>query len=38
MPRQLRRDDVPRIDTAAIGAFESANLGGFDAPDVAVNL
>jgi hypothetical protein len=38
MAGQLRRDDLPRVDAAAVRALEGADLGSLDTPDVAVDL
>jgi hypothetical protein len=38
MAGQLRGDHLPRIDAAAVGALEGADLRSLDASDVAVNL
>jgi hypothetical protein len=38
VPGELGRDDVARVDAAAVGAFEGADLRGLDAPDVAMDL
>jgi len=35
---KLRGDHLPRVDAAAIGALQGADLGRFDAADVAVDL
>jgi hypothetical protein len=38
VPGELRRDDLPRIDAAAVGALQGAKVGGLDATEIAVNL
>ncbi len=35
---ELRRDHLPRIDAAAVGALQGAQVGSLDAAGVAVNL
>jgi hypothetical protein len=35
---ELGGDDLPRVDAAAVGALEGADLRSLDAPDVAVDL
>ena len=38
VPGQLGRDDLPRVDAAAVGALQGAEVGGLDATEIAVNL
>ena len=38
VPGELGGDHLPRVDPAAVGALQGADLGGFDASDVAVDL
>ena len=38
VPGQLRRDHLPRIDAAAIGALQGAEVGGLDASKITVDL
>ena len=38
MPGELRGDHLPRVDPAAVGAFQGADFGRLDASDVAFDL
>jgi hypothetical protein len=38
MTGQFRRNDLPRIDAAAVGALQGAQVGSFDAAKIAVDL
>ena len=38
MPGELGGDHLPRVDAAAVGALQSADLGRFDPTNVAVDL
>jgi hypothetical protein len=38
VPGELGGDHLPRVHAAAIGAFQGADFGCFDAADVAVDL